>query len=522
MKKYLPIGLLFLIAFIVRCYGLSKSPIFPDEITWMVRAKESFLALRTFNWGYIQGFFNGPNAWWRIDNDTQSIATPLALIIGPFIAYLGKGQSILSFNLLPDFVAARLPLVLINSLIIIPLYLLTESLVGRKVAVLTSLLYSLDPVGVAYSRLILNDGLLTFFILVGIYSFFYIKNNLLSVFLSSLSLASGFLTKPNGILLIVAWVTYGLISENKGEVFKKLTLSLIFATIFIQILWPESWYHPVASIFEYLYRQTILVSAGIRVYFAGVVTNNPPPYYYLFQILARLPSYALLGLLAYLVIIVRKFFKKGIDKKFLFSHAVHLSIASFALVFLLSVSFSPKKLGVRYILPVWPILYICASWAIYKLSAKYNLAKIVITFVLLVGVYNLASYYPSYDYYYSELLGGPKNVQKYSLVTHCYGAKESIDYINKCFPQASSFAYLGCARPATPYYYANPVTENWQGEDIVVIEESYRILRAETDAVNYYKDKVPEKALAVKGAVLSRLYLQSSSLTNLCKMNLVQ
>lgn len=522
MKKYLPIGLIFLIALGVRVWGLAKAPIFPDEITWMVRAKESFLAVRTFNWGYIYDFFNGANAWWRIANDTQSIATPLALIIGPFIAYLGKGQSILSFNLLPDFVAARLPLVLINSLTIIPLYLLTERLVGRKAAVLTSLLYSLDPVAIAYSRLILNDGLLTFFVLLGIYSFFYIKNSKISIFLSSLSLACGFLTKPNGILLIVAWVTYGLISKNKGEVFKKIALTLFFATIFIQILWPESWYHPVTSIFEYLYRQNVLVSRGIRVYFAGIVTNNPPPYYYLLQILARLPSYALLGLIAALAFIVRKLAREGVKRKFLSSYIIHLSIASFALAFLLSVSFSAKKLGVRYILPIWPILYICASWAIYKLSAKYNLLRIVTALVLTVGVYNLASYYPSYDYYYSELVGGPKNVQRYSLAAHCYGAKESVEYIAKCFPETGSFAYLGCARPVTPYYYPNPVTENWQGEDIVVIEESYRILRGETDAVNYYKDRVPQESVAVKGAVLSRLYLNDPTLTNVCKINLLQ
>ena len=517
MKKYLPIGLLILIAFLIRVRGIAQAPIFPDEITWMVRAKESFLAVRTFNWGYIYGFFNGANAWWRIANDTQSIATPLALIIGPFIAYLGKGQSILSFNLLPDFVAARLPLVLINSLTIIPLYLLTERLVGRKVAVLTSLLYSLDPVSIAFSRLILNDGLLTVFSLLAIYSFFYIKANKLSIFLSSLALACAFLTKPNGILIIVAWGLFAFLSKNKKFILKKLAITLVFAVLFIQIFWPESWYHPVLSIFEYFYRQTVLVSEGIRVYFLGVVTNNPPPYYYLFQIVARLPSYALLGLIAAFVLIVKKFSREGINTKVLSKYAVHLSIASFALVFFLTVSFSAKKLGVRYILPIWPILYISSSWAILKMKA---FAKYITIFIFAIALYNLLSYFPSFDYYYSELIGGPKTAQKYTLVGHCYGAKESVDYIKECFGSTTSFAYMGCARPVTAYYYPYPVTENWHGEDIVVIEESYRILRSETEAVKYYKDKTTDKKIEKKGAVLSRLYLNNPNLIDNCKANL--
>ena len=520
MKRKLFLLFLIIIALVPRIYGLSEAPIFPDEITWMVRSKESFLALRTFNWDYIFNYFNSSNAWWNIQNDTQSIAAPLVAITGPLIAYLGKGQSILSRNILPDFVVARIPIAVANSVFVLILYLFAKKISGKKTAILVAILYSLDPISIAYSRLILNDSLLTIFIILGLFFFFYIKNERISILLSSLSLALAFLTKPSGILIIVAWFIYFLLSKNKIEIFKKITLTTILAVIFIQLFWPESWYHPVISIFEYLYRQAGLVSQGTVMYFMGDISRNIPFYYYIYQIFSRMPFYITIGLIFYLTFIIKFIIKNGVSKKILYKYRIELSLFIFLLVFFVVVSFSAKKSGVRYVLPLWPLFYISSCWAIVEffklLKNRMIVKKTILMIIFVFGLYNVISYYPNYDYYYSKLIGGPKNAQKHVLVGLCYGAKESVEYIKMCFPEVSSFAYIGCSRTVVPYYYSGRVTNDWEREDIVVVEESYRILGPDTEEVNHFKNVMPKIIIEENGATLSRLYLNNQNLRDMC------
>jgi len=142
--------------------------------------------------------------------------------------------------------------------------------------------------------------------------------------------------------------------------------------------------------------------------------------------------------------------------------------------------------------------------------------KTILIIIFVFGLYNVISYYPHYDYYYSELIGGPKNAQKHVLVGLCYGAKESAEYIKTCFPEASSFAYIGCSRTVVPYYYSGRVTNDWEKEDVVVIEESYRILGRKTKEVEHFIDENPVQIIEENGATLSRLYLNNQNIRDMC------
>jgi len=520
MKKYLFYLFLIIFALIPRLVGFNKTPIFPDEITWMVCAKESFLAVRTFNLKHINEYFQSDSVWWNEKDNTQAISLPLVAMTGPLIAYLGKGQSILSRNLLPDYVVARLPLVFVNSVFIIIVYLLAERMVGKKIAIFASLLYALDPVSVAYSRLILSDSLLIIFTALGLYSFFYIKNEKLSILLSSVSLAFGFLSKPNGILIVVAWATFLILSKDKRVIFVKMVKTLVLALIMIEVVWPAAWYHPFTAIFEYLYRQTSLVDSGMLIYFMGKVTDNPPFYYYLYQTLVRLPSYITIGLFFYFILIVRMFLRTKNKRRIFNEYKYEWSMLVFFLAFLAVITIPTKKSGIRYALPLWPLLYIASSWAIVQFFKLVNLKKTFIVVVLLtvfsLAFYNFFVFYPHYDYYYSELAGGPKKVQNHVLVGLCYGAQESVEYIKRCFPQISTFAYIGCSKTTVPYYYSGVVTSNWKNDEIVVVEESYRILGDQTEEVKHFNSVVPEKVIDRNGAVLTRLYLNDQNVKSSC------
>lgn len=493
MKRIYVILAIFVLAFSVRFYKYQEAPIFPDEITWMTRAKESFLALRTFDKQYILDYFSSyPNAWWKQTAYTEAASMPLVMITGPMISYFGNGQSVLSRNLAPDYVVARLPLIILNSLMVVLVYLFAEKLANKKAAILASVLYALDPIAIATSRLVMNDGLLCFFMGLAIYSFIFIKQRKLSIALSGFSFAAAFLTKPHGVFVGVAWLLYIILSKNRGRKVVDLIASLLTSLFFVLLFWPESWSRPVVSIFEYLLRQTNLASGGIVVmHFLGNNSISVPYYFYLLQIVVRSPFYITFGLVAFIVFALFR------AKKILRKSPKHVSIVLYVVLFLVIMSVPSQKLGVRYILPVWPFLYIAASAVIVRLP------RFAVFALILFAVWNVWRFSPVYDYYYSGLIS-PKAATETSFLNLCYGAKESMDYING--HNLSSITYIGCSKSVIPYYYPNRVTTDWQNEKYTVVEESYVLLNPNSEIVRHFSTQKPMETISSRGLTLAKIY----------------
>jgi len=509
--------LFFILAFIPRIYKISQSPMFPDEIIWMVRAKETFLAVRTFNSNHIINYFKD-SGWWNIQNDTESIALPLVAMTGPFIAYLGVGGGILSRNVLPDFVVGRIPVAIVSSFSVVIFYLLGRKIVGEKIAKISTTLYLLDPVSIAHSRLIMNDGLLVVFILLSIYSYFYIKNYRLSVILSSFGLVLGFLTKPIGIIPLFAFVSFAIFSDNKKLQSIKLLKTIFLTLVTISVLWPASWFNPLTAITEYMFRQYGLVMRQLSdVYFFGNVVQNPPAYYYAVQIIFRIPSYILIGLSGFILVSLKNIRKLSKIRK---SERLKLiAIFSFNVLFYCILSFSSKKSGIRYALPVLPFIYLSSCWFIYKYLHEKVAGlprKALFTAPFVMGLLNLYFYSPNYDYYYSELLGGSGNSQKYLASTLCYGAKESAEYVKKCFPTLRTINYVGCSRTVVPYYFPGVVVSDLDERTPVIVEEQYKFMNYIPEDVMEYIGGIDPIIVKRNGLVLSRVYLKDGDVKNTC------
>ena len=212
----------------------------------------------------------------------------------------------------------------------------------------------------------------------------------------------------------------------------------------------------------------------------------------------------------------------GLKRENISKYRSQLTLFIFSLIFISVITISTKKSGVRYMLPLWPFFYIASVWAINKLLVKLDVRKIVINTIFavffLVGVYNYSLYYSSYDYYYNALFGGAKSVQNHVLVGLCYGAQETSNYIKKCYPQVTSFDYIGCSKTVVPYYFSGNLTDDWLNSSLVAIEESYRILGYQKDIIEYLDNKTEGKIIEKNGAILSRIYLNDSNLQNACDL----
>lgn len=491
---------LFVLFLTTRLYQLSQTAIYPDEITWMVRAKETALAIKTHNFKYFD------TAWWTNKTDTEAIAIPLTVISGYPLIYLGRDQSVVSRNILQDYIAGRGPVIIFSAIFIVIYYFFVKKYCNKKVAMISSVLLTLDPIFTANSKLVMNDIFITVFTFISVSAYLFIKNRRLSIITSSLALAAAFLTKPGGIVILpVFFLQIFLNHKEWREELSKFLWTIVFSFTFISLFWPASWHNLLLAIPEYIFRETTLVGAGINNYFLGQITTNPPFYYYLFELLVRTPPIIILGLLFFIYnCIVRKNIN-GFRKKW--------SVFAFLLLFLASISFSAKKLGVRYELPVWPWIYMIASYSIVLIIEKVRIHWLRITIV--AGIFAwfafiFISFFPYHNLYYNFFIGGPKNSRKYDLVGLCEGSKGAVDYALKCFPEIHQIGAIGCGNSTIPYYYPYSFSGNWNDQKLFTVEAYYiQLYLARDPALNEYISKnTPAYTFAPNGVVMSYVYVK--------------
>lgn len=493
IKKIFPWIIPFFLFFFslgIKLYDLQATEIYPDEITWTVRSKEAFLALKTKNLAYFK------EAWWNNHRDTEAINLTTSILSGTFIFFLAQNQPThYSLEIMPDYLAGRIPVVLLSSVFLVIYYFIAKRIFkNTAISLLSSFLLLTDPTSLALSRWQLGDYPLTIWLFLSLSLYFLIENRMLSVFLSSVFLALAFLTKPSAIILLVIFVIF---SPLKGMI------TLIIFFVITNFLWLGSDKNIILRVWEYLITQTHLAQKPFTTFFFGKVTENPPFFYYIFQITNKLPLTAILGLLCFPFLILKKkiFFNKKI---------LYLAVPLFIFIYLFIFSVSTKKLGIRYIFPIIPWLYLYSTFSIYHLINKLNQrGKILAYFSIALYSFFLSFYYfPNYYLYHNYIFGNTKKIQEKDLVGLCMGTKQAIKFLSEKYPNITSVAYLGCEKTTIPYYsHINKITTDWKNEKIVIIEESFKTLSPEDEGVKFFANKNPTFVNSWKGIILSRIYL---------------
>lgn len=435
--------LIYLFALTIRLWGINGVGVYPDEVTWMVKGKESIYALFKGNFNYFR------NAWWNNSKDAYAISWPLAILNGSsHILFAGDGKY--SLHLFSDITASRIPVVLVVSLLSPLIFYFGIQLVGFWPAVLAGLMYAINPISIGLDRWLLNDSFLALFCFLGVVGF------LKKSYWSGLWLALAFLTKPNGLLIGVSWLVVYLANFKDKETNKLFWINCFSALLFILILWPQSWFRPVISIPEYIINQISLANSGdpIHNYYLGVTTISPNWTYYIFQILFRTPVIILTGFLGSIFLFFRK--------KLTLSSAV---ILIFLTINLFLMSTTSIKGGVRYILFVYPWLYLAVSSFYFRIFKKFS-------FLLLLPLaLVLFKYSPNFYLYYNQLIGGPTNATKYDLVGLCIGNKSALNYLDENKIDGV-VAVLGCA-DAAPYHTSRTLTKNYKLAKYIILESAY-------------------------------------------------
>ncbi|HKZ36630.1 MAG TPA: glycosyltransferase family 39 protein, partial [Chryseolinea sp.] len=176
-KTHILFALILLFGLFIRMVGISEQGLTSDEITWTKRSTEYVAQIfEPFNIAYMkkyEGYDGYPlnnegrkSYPFNIRVGTPHPGTGNALLMGFSIYLFGEDTSSFTRNLLPDYVAARVPQIIFGTIAIVVLYLLGTIFFNQNIGLVASGILSFEPLAVGLSRLAHIDMALTFGLLV--------------------------------------------------------------------------------------------------------------------------------------------------------------------------------------------------------------------------------------------------------------------------------------------------------------------------------------------------------------------
>jgi hypothetical protein len=489
---------LFIIAFLPRIINLGGHVVFVDEITWMSRAKDVYAAVRTLSWSPYN------TDWWLSTTTTEAIGLPVTFLSGVAMTYLSPGYSVHSLNITTDYIAARLPVALIGTFFIPIFYLLLKKFINDKLAFVTSLLIAIDPIAIALSRWVQHDTALMAFSCLSLLIYLASKRKVATV-ISAFLAAMAILSKPQGFLIVFTLLIFYVISlfTKQKTSFKKLLIWLVLTAAFTILFFPYLWRNPVGNMLTYLATQTSYVGLGNLTYFNGAITSSPPWYYYFFIFPFRVPESVLIGFLAGIIL-----FLVSIKSKLSRNKYFQL-IFIYSIIYMLLMSFSNKKLGIRYLLGVWPYMYIVAASGLIYLEkfVGRSFKKIYWLVILLFPVWGILKFSPVYYDYYNHFIT-PQKFQSLESVAYCDSVKPAIEYLDPKLYNNIRIMLLGCDAAINYYtgYTIDRVQSPFENPEFII--EEYANGQKSPDIYNQiqkagYKEI---KEIDFRGLILAKIY----------------
>ena len=435
-----------------------------------------------------------------------------------------------------------LPLALIIALCIVMIFHLLSTLLGKKIALLGSLLIALDPFHIVNSKVIHPEGLLSIFMATSaLFLLNYLRDRnhrslLLSGFFGGLAL----LTKTPGMFLVPflflalavgylqtvveTYRAYRQISSAllfKGivmDILKPVSLWLLVMTVTTFLLWPSMWVQPLTNIHE-MFGRTALYSAtpheNPNFFMGQVTTEDPGPLFYVMVLLFKSTMVTLP--LSLITTCCLPF--KTLDKE---RRTTLWLLVSYAFFFGLQMTLGVKK-GNRYLLPIFPILDILAAvgviylsrslgrWLVPQWEKKIGVAMAILA-VLAQSLVSLPRH-PYYGTHYNHLLGGARVALT---IFPGMGKGEGVDLAARYLNQKPQVEKLVVG--AQDIY---TLAQHFKGETVIIADPRARYLVFDRnhlmrklsawmweDLWAKHQDRIPEKVIEFDGIPYVWVYEQ--------------
>ena len=415
---------------------------------------------------------------------------------------------------------------------------LTKNKLGGLIA---SFLYLFSPTLVAHGRLVTNDIGVTIFICIAIYYFIRYLNypdNIKYIFLTGVALALAELSKFSAIILIpYFFLAVLIIAIIKKRVFRYIVsfiLVLIVAYILVGAVYYLNMYNmPVeqqikinkwvlgdstsAKILNTASHSSILrpysyyalgvlmaqrrVMGGGNTYFLGNLSYRSFYSYFPIVFLIKEPLALVILVLVMIFYAIYLLIKKYDEIiKNLNLYLPYLMISGFIILYGLVSIFSNLNIGIRHLIPIYPLLFILLAVFVLKLIEKYKTSIYLIFFILVFLTWYGISFFLAYPYYlsyFNESIGGADNGYKYVVDSNLdwgQDLKRLAKWVEDNNISKIRLSYFGGGSPE--YYLGNkyvrwdePTETDWVAVSVThlfqVKEHSYDII----------EDKIPTKII---------------------------
>jgi len=336
---------------------------------------------------------------------------------------------------------SRAAMVLIAALGAMATFLWARDLFGPSAGVFATALYAFCPNLIAHGMLVTTDVPLAAFTVLTLYLFWKRgeRPSWHADVATGLALGAAMASKFSGGILPIILVIFCLARRQVKSLFIMAGASLLVI---------EAAYLFSASPLLY-FRNIAFVNAnhfkGYPFYLFGELKQGGWWYYFLvaFALKATVPTLVLIICAA--VQATRGFLNRWGESILLASIAAYLIVISAA----------ADQVGVRYILPIFPLIFIWVS----RIVPDFLTARTGTTILaVLIGwhAWSAVSAFPNYIPYFNELAGGAANGPAYlddSNVDWGQGLKQTVEYVRKRNIQNPSiYAFDPFDGPGTEYY----------------------------------------------------------------------
>ncbi|MCX6760649.1 MAG: glycosyltransferase family 39 protein [Candidatus Nealsonbacteria bacterium] len=405
----------------------------------------------------------------------------------------------------------RIPMILIMIVLGFYIFKWTRELFGNNAGLLALFLFSFSPTFLAHGRLVTTDVGAAAGAFISIYYFIKALSSPTkkNIILSGISLAIAELFKFSAILLIPAFVFYGLVwwLMKMGNLKQTLKVLISVFVLAFVLIWPVYQYHvwnyppekqakdaetylasyadfikkpilwaadkpilrPYAQYFTGLLMVFNRVVGGNTTYFLGEVSNRGWRYY--FPVVYAMKETLTFHILSAVSLIYAFWFIKKYEGKNLLTKALNLvksyfpefACLSFIGLYWAASVVGTLNIGVRHLLPAFPftILLVSGTISVWMKEPYLKFKKIILAALILWQVISIASVYPHFLSYFNELAGGPNKGYFYVVDSNFDWGQDLKRLANWVNEKGINKIYVDYFGGADTKYYLKDKVEGW-------------------------------------------------------------
>ncbi len=333
---------------------------------------------------------------------------------------------------------ARIPIVFLSALFGLTIFLFSKRLFGGVAALFSLGLYCFCPNIIAHSGLATADLSVAFFFFLTLICFYsyLIKPSKTNAAWTGIAAGMTFLSKFSAVILLPILLLVALAGGKRKEL--RLSKMGIFAVSCFLTIWAGYFFElkpllkdtpdpskkmemyqkvggekllefaqkvpvPLSTFSSAFISMMFTRARGVDAYLMGEWSRNGWWYYYFVAFLIKNSIPFILAILLSFILI-----KKVLPDR------LTIALISVPVIFLFFATLNDKaQAGIRYFLPIYPILFVLCGGA---LAFIYNKTKVMKVFVIgLMGwhVCEALFIFPNHLAYFNEFVGGPKNGYRY-------------------------------------------------------------------------------------------------------------